>query len=187
MTKAENPPMNPTVKVTEFENPSSKVRGVVAAFADLQGKAERRIAHAFLLVDADPDISLDLPRRLRASEVAVVANGLLAFLAAVQGFPGAKVPNDIQAAIAAEEALIASATARIALLKQQRGPVMTLLDSDDIEEGLMTVEEFYRDSDNGCLTCDDGDGVWATETHRSDVRTSQPKPDWATHVLWFNR
>jgi hypothetical protein len=187
ITYAESNMMNHPVRITEFEKPSGKVRGVVTAFADLQGKDERRIAHAFLLVDSDPDISLDVPKRLLASEVAVVANGLLEFLATVQGLSGTTVPNDIQAAIAAEEALISSATARVAKLRQQLGPAMTPLDAEDIEEGLMSAEAFYRESDNGCLTGDDGDGVWATETHRSDVRTSQPKPDWATHVLWFNR
>ena len=95
--------------------------------------------------------------------------------------------NDIPTLIAAEEAKISGARARIAALKEKMGPVLTLLTDEEKDEDLMTAEEFFREEDRGCLTGDDGSGFWATATHRSDVGTSQTRPDWATHVLWRNR
>lgn len=95
--------------------------------------------------------------------------------------------NDIPTLIRAEEAKIAEAEARIAALKVKRGQELTPLDDDEKEECLMTAEDFIRDEKAGCFTCDDGNGVWATATHKSDIDTGLPRPDWATHVVWYNR
>jgi hypothetical protein len=34
---------------------------------------------------------------------------------------------------------------------------------------------------------DDGSGVWATENLQSNVSVWEDKPDWATHVMWYNK
>jgi hypothetical protein len=96
--------------------------------------------------------------------------------------------NDILRLIAAEEAKIAVAQARIAELKAKQGVTLKeLTAAEKADSGYMTAEEFIHSEAVGALTCDDGDGVWATATKRSDISTNLPKPDWATHVLWFNR
>jgi hypothetical protein len=51
---------------------------------------------------------------------------------------------------------------------------------------LMTLEEFRASEDNGYLLSSDGDGYYATEKGMSRIRTSEPEPSWATHVMWFN-
>lgn len=33
----------------------------------------------------------------------------------------------------------------------------------------------------------DGSGYWATATEMSDLDVFSPRPDWATHVMWFNK
>lgn len=38
------------------------------------------------------------------------------------------------------------------------------------------------------FTPDDGNGYWcAGETRQSDVNCFSKKPEWATHVAWYNR
>lgn len=57
----------------------------------------------------------------------------------------------------------------------------------------MTVEEFKALCDEGDITDDDGDGVYATATHMTDVPASAD--DFYdgrinreyTHVVWFNK
>ena len=95
--------------------------------------------------------------------------------------------NDIQTLIKAEEDKIVASRKRIVELKEKHGPVLTLLDEDEKSECLMTAEDFLREDDLGMLTSDDGSGVWATQTHKSDVSTSVDKPEWATHVVWYNK
>lgn len=63
---------------------------------------------------------------------------------------------------------------------------------------LMTLEQFKRDVDNGCLIDDDGCGEWATldqvsnlAVHPSDAAEDfgtfkAPDPIF-THVLWYNK
>lgn len=52
---------------------------------------------------------------------------------------------------------------------------------------LLTVEEFNKHLDKGSIICDDGDGYWATETKKSDESVwIVDKPEWATHVIWYN-
>ena len=50
----------------------------------------------------------------------------------------------------------------------------------------MTVEEFQECEDGGGIISGDGVGNWATETEESNVSCFSPKPEWATHVCWYN-
>lgn len=74
---------------------------------------------------------------------------------------------------------------------------------EDMPEGeLMTLHEFVQAVDAGAFTDDDGHGVFASATHRSERRvlpSDVPPPEaeavfhvtwypaWATHVLWYNK
>ena len=52
----------------------------------------------------------------------------------------------------------------------------------------MSVKEFASYVKVGAFIPDDGDGYWATETEMSDLCVwSTRKPEWATHVMWYNR
>lgn len=51
----------------------------------------------------------------------------------------------------------------------------------------LTLAQFKEYEDNGSLTSDDGDGCYATATEVSDVSVRCCAPDWATHVVWYNR
>lgn len=70
------------INVTIFEQPSGNVRGMVTAFMPIKGK-QKRIAHAILLVDETPSVSLFVPSKLPLDEVAAVAANLTAFAAKV--------------------------------------------------------------------------------------------------------
>jgi farnesyl diphosphate synthase len=69
------------------------------------------------------------------------------------------------------------------------------MDDDDLRRGKPTVhvtwDEFCTAMKNGSISDDDGDGDFATATHVSDVHvpstTIWKKPEWATHVLWYNK
>lgn len=52
---------------------------------------------------------------------------------------------------------------------------------------LMMAEAFLLEEASGFLNSDDGTGYWATATHRSGIPVHAARPDWATHVLWFNK
>lgn len=59
---------------------------------------------------------------------------------------------------------------------------------------LLTWEQFVAHVKAGSITSDDGDGELATATHVSNIHVScvdvgphYYKPDWATHVLWYNK
>jgi hypothetical protein len=54
---------------------------------------------------------------------------------------------------------------------------------------LMLAEEFAANVQCGAFIPYDGDGTWATETTEdvdSNVWKDQ-RPEWATHVVWYNR
>lgn len=53
-------------------------------------------------------------------------------------------------------------------------------------ECLMTAEEFKEHTDSGGIISSDGCGNWATDKMISEVSCWKEKPDWATHVCWFN-
>ncbi|MBX8557019.1 hypothetical protein K5D56_26180 [Pseudomonas cichorii] len=70
------------IDVILFDKPSGNVRGMANAFMTIKGK-QKRIAHATLLVDEQPSISLDVPRNLTLEQIEAVAHQLKAFVAKV--------------------------------------------------------------------------------------------------------
>lgn len=52
---------------------------------------------------------------------------------------------------------------------------------------LMTAEEFMDYEDSGAIIPDDGHGYWATDKQVSKVSCWAEKPEWATHVCWYNK
>lgn len=72
-----------SVEETIFETPSSNVRGLVIAFLEVKGK-RKRIAHAALLTDRAPDITLDVPKKIEVTEVAALTVVLSEFADRVQ-------------------------------------------------------------------------------------------------------
>jgi len=96
--------------------------------------------------------------------------------------------NDIPTLIKVEEATIAAAQKRIEELKAKAGSAILLKPfSGSDARCLMTAQEFEEGDAQGVLTSDDGNGYWATETQKSTISCNQPRPDWATHVVWYNR
>ena len=95
--------------------------------------------------------------------------------------------NDIAVLLQAQQTIIDKANARIAELKIKRGPSFVDLDTTEFAQCLMTAHEFFEGTKSGMLTCDDGNGVWATATQKSDSSCNTEKPQWATHVVWYNR
>jgi len=75
--------MNIQIEVTEFDRPSGNIRGVVVAFAT-NGQLRKRVAHATLMCDAEPEIVLTVPRSLNTEETTTVAEGLLEFVERVR-------------------------------------------------------------------------------------------------------
>jgi hypothetical protein len=59
--------------------------------------------------------------------------------------------------------------------------------SDLDKRCLMSAEEFMQDEESGGITGDDGHGYWATDKKVSNVSCWREKPEWATHVCWYNR
>lgn len=65
---------------------------------------------------------------------------------------------------------------------------MVELNKDELEMGdYMTAEEFRGCVGAGLFTYDDGSGNWCTETELSDVSCWTIRPEWATHVMWYNK
>lgn len=54
---------------------------------------------------------------------------------------------------------------------------------------LMTVTEFFESRENGWLILSDGSGYYATADgfDRASSVWEVEQPDWATHVMWFNK
>jgi hypothetical protein len=68
-------------------------------------------------------------------------------------------------------------------------PTVPVLTPHDRSCGdLLTVDEFEQCRRTSGFIRSDGDGYWATAEGRSMDHSvwSTPKPDWATHVAWFN-
>lgn len=62
-----------------------------------------------------------------------------------------------------------------------------LLDLSAIDiECLRTAEEFESEIDHGMVCESDGFGYWATDKKVSEISCFQPRPEWATHVCWYN-
>ena len=51
---------------------------------------------------------------------------------------------------------------------------------------LMTAEEFESEVDHDTICESDGIGYWATNTKVSEISCFDSRPDWATHVCWYN-
>lgn len=71
-------------------------------------------------------------------------------------------------------------------------PELTLLFDADKSDAHMAWSEFVGGVISGGFTDDDGHGVYATATHRSKItvvpsQVNLKRPEWATHVLWFNK
>lgn len=67
---------------------------------------------------------------------------------------------------------------------------MTEFKNVDFEGDLFTIEEWNNHVRNGLFVPDDGSGFWADATRHVDIGDpfdSSTKPDWATHVMWFNK
>lgn len=71
------------IEVTVFDQPSGNVRGMVNAFMPIRGK-QKRIAHATLLIDEAPTVSLEVPNKLALDQIEDVADNLKAFVAKVR-------------------------------------------------------------------------------------------------------
>lgn len=53
---------------------------------------------------------------------------------------------------------------------------------------LLTLEEWEEATvKSNMITEHDGFGEWATESHTSNVSCWHPRPEWATHVMWYNK
>ena len=66
---------------------------------------------------------------------------------------------------------------------------MVPIDSDSFGD-MIPLNEFVSCVKSNVFTPDDGIGHWATETEEdvdTDVLSGDPKPDWATHVMWYNK
>jgi len=61
------------------------------------------------------------------------------------------------------------------------------LKREDIEECLMSLEEFKQDEDHDMITPDDGDGYYTYEGFRSNISCFSERPTWATSVVWYNK
>lgn len=52
---------------------------------------------------------------------------------------------------------------------------------------LMTAEEWLANVECGAFISDDGSGYWATEAEHGPFSCWDEQPEWATHVIWFNK
>ena len=53
---------------------------------------------------------------------------------------------------------------------------------------LYDLNEWDLMVESGAIISDDGSGVWATATEQSDMSVWEGgTPEWATHVMWFNK
>lgn len=74
--------MASSIQITTFQ-PSGNVRGVITAHMTIKGK-ERRVLHAYLCVEAEPEISPDRLPKLTMAELADLAALMQRFHAVVQ-------------------------------------------------------------------------------------------------------
>lgn len=58
--------------------------------------------------------------------------------------------------------------------------------SDRDKECLMSAEEFESEVDHYMICESDGEGYWATSKKVSEISCFEPRPEWATHVCWYN-
>jgi hypothetical protein len=73
------------IEMKLFDEPSGRVRGVAVAMFCRDGRKPQRVAHATLLTDGGPDISLSLPKgTLCVASVAVLSHCLSEFTQKLQ-------------------------------------------------------------------------------------------------------
>lgn len=76
----------------------------------------------------------------------------------------------------------------IDLANQLKEKQFGLEDMNDLDkECHIDAQEFLEDAASGFFTGDDGHGYWATNDKVSSVSCWQDRPEWATHVCWFNK
>lgn len=63
--------MPDSIEVLFFDEPSGNVRGLVTAFAMINGR-RKRIAHATLLTDGPTTISLELPKKVQVDKISTL-------------------------------------------------------------------------------------------------------------------
>lgn len=52
----------------------------------------------------------------------------------------------------------------------------------------MSADEFLQFVKDGMFIPYDGDGFWSTDIGESRLGVwDTPRPDWATHVMWYNK
>jgi hypothetical protein len=70
-------------------------------------------------------------------------------------------------------------------------PIFTPIDFSDEELCMFSIEDFDLACRGGSFNDMDGDGRWATATQKSNQTVSPSTrnnaPEWATHVVWFNK
>lgn len=74
--------MASSIQITTFQ-PSGNIRGIITAHMTIKGK-ERRVLHAYLCVESEPEISLDRLPKLTMPELADFATLMQRFHAVVQ-------------------------------------------------------------------------------------------------------
>ena len=76
----------------------------------------------------------------------------------------------------------------INLVKILKEKALGFRELDELDsECLMTAEEFKEHTDCGGIMSCDGHGNWATDKMVSEVSCWNEKPEWATHVCWYNK
>jgi len=66
------------IETTVFDKPSGDVRGVVVASITLRGKG-KQLAHATILVNKEPSISVKVPASPTLDEIGDITAALIAF------------------------------------------------------------------------------------------------------------
>ena len=62
----------------------------------------------------------------------------------------------------------------------------TMMDHPEYGD-LFSLDEWEKAMHAGWFNSDDGSGYWATKTQYAHVSCWDECPEWATHVLWFNK
>lgn len=75
----EAPGKDSSIDIRIFDTPSGAVRGMINLSLTLKGKS-KRIAHATLLVASEPDVVIEVPKRMNLAETLQVADALKAFV-----------------------------------------------------------------------------------------------------------
>ena len=85
--------MSDGLEVIVFDKPSGDVIATMAAMMVIGGK-KRRLAHAYILTDKGPSITLDPPRALSLAELAQAMDLLARFEHTVHDLVAAHGPRD---------------------------------------------------------------------------------------------